>query len=466
MTASTRPSRGTVHANSGRLAGFVVAALRCRFYPAVLQWLTSATFLVVLVSALLGPNNSGQNLGMVLVWAAWWPLLPWSFLVAGRHWCAVCPFSWLTDVVQRRVGVHLPAPRVLQRGESWVIAGAFLAVTFVDEAWRLGEDARRTAYLLLVLIAAVVFFAAFFERRTFCRYLCFIGAFARNYSRAGLVQLRAASSRCESCCTPSCHDGTVRTPGCPAFLYVPRIEDSGTCHLCGQCVKNCPRDAIRVSFRPPTAELWDLRDPQFADGVMAAILAGVVLIEQAGLLRRWVPLVETTGATLRVDPYVWYPLVYGVLLAAFILAPLLGLGLAGLLSQALAGGVARMGVAANVARFGPAMIPLALASHLAYGCHVLLTRSRSLPAAAMAVAGWFPAGTSIAAWCSTSVILWIEIAILAAGGAGSLYVGYRLATVRAGTRSGIAFLPHAAVLLLLLASNVYVVSAVLREAGP
>jgi polyferredoxin len=441
---------------------WIRAALRSRLYPAIFQWITTAAFFVIVVSALFGPNNAGQNFGMALAWVVWWPLLPLSFLLAGRFWCAICPFAWLTDWVQKAVGVRLSVPSFLRRRGPWIIAMLFILVTYVDETWRVNIDARATGYLLLAVLAVVIFFGAFFERRTFCRHVCFIGGFAANYSRTGMAQLHADPDRCRDCPTQPCYGGTERMPGCPVFLSPPNVEDSATCHLCGNCVKNCPRDAIRISLRRPTAELWDIRQPSLPDAVLAAIVIGVVLIEQAAMLRMWNPLVEAMGGLLRIDPYVYYPMVYGVLLAAFMAAPLIGLALAGLLSQSLSGDVGRAGVLKTFAAFGYAMIPLALAGHVAHGLYHLLMRSRTVPFAFLAMMGHFP-GSSRAARLPNSVVFPVEMAVLALGAVSSLYVGYRLSRRQARRASWAAFLPHGLLLLALLAANLYAVSTMLRE---
>jgi ferredoxin len=439
---------------------WIRTAVRSRFYPSIFQWVTTAAFLVIVGLALFGPNNAGQNFGMALAWSVWWPLLPLSFLLVGRFWCAICPFSWLTDCVQKAVGVHLPVPPFLRRNGPWIIAGLFILVTYVDETWRLSGNARKTGYLLLAVLAAVIFFSAFFERRTFCRYACFIGGFAANYSRAGMVQLRADPDSCCDCPTQGCYYGTAHAPGCPVFQVVPDVEDSATCHLCGNCVKNCPRDAIQISLRAPTAELWSLQRPGLPDAALAGIVMGVVLIEQVALLNLWTPLVEHTGGLLHVDPYVWNPLVYGVLLAAFMAAPLIGLALASLISQALAGAVRRKEVLQNFGTFGYAIIPLALAGHVSYGFYYFLTRSRSVPFAFLAMLRWFP-GRSQASWLPNHSVFRIESVVLVLGGAAALYVCYRLARKQECRKSWPVYLPHAIFLLALLAANLYVVTAML-----
>jgi ferredoxin len=428
----------------------------------VFQWITVTVFVIVLLSTLFGLNNAGQNFGMALAWRVWWPLLPLSFVLFGRFWCAICPFTWVTDRIQKAVGVRLPVPRLLRRYGPGMIAGSFILLSYLDEAWGFSSDARKTGYLLLAVLATVVFFGAFFERRTFCRYVCFIGAFAANYSRAGALELRAAADRCRDCPTQGCYRGTACAPGCPVFLFAPDVTDSGTCELCANCVKNCPRDAIRVSTRKPAAELWSIQQPRLFDAVMAAMVAGAVLIEQFALAGGWDHLVAAAGAALHLDPYCSFPFVYAALLAMFIAAPLLGLLLASFASQALAGTVSPPELKQNFSFSGYAVIPLALAGHLAHGLDRLLTWSRSVPFALAAMVGWFP-GNNRAAWLPWPAVFWIEVAVLALGAAVSLYVGFRLAPRQARRAPWAAYAPHCLLLLSLLAANLYPVLTMMRQ---
>ena len=436
---------------------WIGAALRSRFYPAAFQWATAAALVLVLVMALFGTNNAGQNFGMALAWTVWWPLLPLSFAFVGRFWCAVCPLAWLSDQVQRAVGVRLSAPRILERHGPWIMAALFILLTYLDQTWRFDDDARKTGYLLLAMLSVVIFFGAFFERRTFCRYACFVGAFASNYSRAGMLELRAEPGRCRRCRTSECNRGTDSTPGCPVFLFAPAIEDSGTCHLCGNCVKNCPHDAIRISPRPPTSELWNVAQPRLPDVVLVTFVMGMALVERAAALPLWNPLVEQAGTLLHLDPYASYPLIYGFLLAAFMLAPLAGLVVSSLLSEALDGTVSLAKIFQNSISFGYALIPLALASHVALGFHRSLGWSRSLPFAFLAMVGRFPAGNH-AAWLPNPAVCRIEMAVLALGVAGSWYCAWRIARRHARRRPWAACLPHALLLAGALAANLYAVS--------
>jgi len=238
--------------------------------------------------------------------------------------------------------------------------------------------------------------------------------------------------------------------------------DSGTCELCANCVKNCPRDAIRVSTRKPAAELWSIQQPRLFDAALAAMVAGAVLIEQFALAGGWNRLVAAASAALHLDPYGSFPFVYAALLAMFIAAPLLGLLLASFASQALAGSVSPAELKRNFSFSGYAVIPLALAAHLAHGLDRLLTWSRTVPFALAAMVGWFP-GNNRAAWLPWPTVFWIEVAVLALGAAVSLYVGFRLAPRQARCAPWAAYAPHCLLLLFLLAANLYPVATMMRQ---
>jgi polyferredoxin len=441
---------------------WVKAALRSPLYPAIFQWVTVPAFLILLVWTLFGPNNAGQNFGMALIWTIWWPLLPLSFVLLGRFWCAICPFASITDWVQKVVGVQLSVPPFLRRYGVWIIGGLFILISYLDQAWEFDSDTRKTGYLLLAVLATVIFSGAFFERRTFCRYACFMGAFAANYSRAGMLEVRADADQCHHCPTQDCYRGTARAPGCPVFLFAPTVYDSGTCQLCANCVKNCPRDAIRVSIRKPATELWNIPRSHVGDAVLAAIVAGVVLIELFGTMSGWNGVMVAAGALLHINPYSSSRVLYAVLLAAFVAVPLAGLALASLGSQALGGNVSLAAVKRNFSLFGYAVIPVALAGHVAYCLGGLLSWSRSLPYALAATVGWFP-GDPSAAWLPMPTVLWIEAAVLALGGAVSLYAGFRLARRQADRAPWAAYAPHLLLLLCLLVASLYPIVARMRQ---
>ena len=102
----------------------VATVVRSRFFPAAFQWMTAAVFTVIVWQLMLGPDAAHDNLGTALTWVLWWPLIPIIFLLLGRFWCAVCPFGWLSDQVQKLVGVGRPVSPFLKRYGIWIIDAA------------------------------------------------------------------------------------------------------------------------------------------------------------------------------------------------------------------------------------------------------------------------------------------------------------------------------------------------------
>jgi len=178
---------------------------------------------VIVWQLMLGPESAHDNLGTALTWVLWWPLIPLFFVLVGRFWCAVCPFGWLQDQVQKLVAVNRPVPAFLKRYGIWIIDASFIFITWADHVWGIVDSPWGSGLLLLTMTTFVVGTAAFFQRRAFCRYLCFLGGVAGNYSRTGIVTLRADTAVCETCTSrAACFNGTETTPACPVFEFPAR----------------------------------------------------------------------------------------------------------------------------------------------------------------------------------------------------------------------------------------------------
>ena len=132
-------------------------------------------FAIVMLATLFGPTVVDDNVGSAIVWILWWPLLPLSYFVFARFWCAVCPYPVVGEWFQRLTGVHLKAPRFLKRYGIWIIDLTFLAITWADHVFGIVESPRGTGYLLLAILGGAIVTSLFFERRTFCSHLCFLG---------------------------------------------------------------------------------------------------------------------------------------------------------------------------------------------------------------------------------------------------------------------------------------------------
>lgn len=426
----------------------VGAVARSRYFPGVLQWMTASVFAVIVWQLLLGPQSAHENAGTALVWVLWWPLLPLIFIGLGRFWCAVCPFGWLSDQVQRLVGVHQKVPKFLKAYGIWLIDALFILITWSDHVWGVVESPWGSGILLLLLTSGVVVSGALYERRSFCRYVCFLGGVAGNYSRTGMVQLRANTDICAGCKSKAaCFNGSAAAPPCPLFEFPRQMEESATCVLCANCVKNCPNGAIEVTLRAPTKELWFIRKPKLEAAFLAVAIMGIVFIQNATMLGFWGD-VETAIATFVGSDA--KAVVYTIVFAGAIGATV------GLLYAAslAAGRINGASTWKNFARFGYALIPLDVAGHVAHNLFHLLAEGGNVLATTLALVGIHGTERS-PALAGTPTIQVLQYALLALGFAGSLYTAWRIADRKqvTGVRPWAQLAPYALLITGFLAIN-------------
>lgn len=428
----------------------IARILRSRWYPGILQVPVAAVFGLVAFQLLAGPAAAQRNAGTALMWVLWWPILPITFVLVGRLWCAVCPFGAISDVVQKLVGVNRPVPRFLKLYGLWIIDAQFLAITWSDHVWGIVESPWGSGVLLLLLTTGVIVSGALFQRRTFCRYLCFLGGLCSNYSRGSVVELRADQDICKTCkAKAACFNGTATQPGCPLFNFPRTMDSSANCTLCANCIKACPNDAIQVRARKPLSELWFLDKPKIEESFLAMAIMGIVLIQNLTMLSIWQDILgwieQTTGITS-------YPLIFTV---AFVVAVSVPVGLMALASKVASRGNLENTVT-NFARFGYALIPLDIAAHLAHNLFHLLAEGGVVFSTVASLFG-FDSAQMPTALASSSTILILQLIILALGVAGSAYTIRRITNRRYGSvaRRRATAVPYLVLLGVLTVMNVY-----------
>jgi polyferredoxin len=425
----------------------VSAVMRSRWYPGVFQIPIAAVFGLVAYQLLVGPSTAHKNAGTALMWVLWWPALPLVYVLLGRFWCAVCPFAALSDFVQKLVGVNRPVPPFLKKYGIWIIDATFLAITWADHVFGIVGSPWGSGILLLLLTFSVIVSGAFFQRRTFCRYLCFLGGLSANYSRTGMVTLRADTDICSTCTAKAaCYNGTDTVAACPLFSFPRTMQDSANCNLCANCIKSCPNDAISITVRKPTKELWFLRNPKIEESFLAMAIMGIVLIQNVTMLPVWTDALaivkDTTGITS-------YPVIFTVLFAVAVSIPVALL--------ALAAKIASLGnlesTLRNFARFGYALIPLDVAAHVAHNLFHLLAEGGSVFYTVGALFGGQAEGSPALAGNGTIQIL--QYLLLALGLAGSLYTARQIAHRRYRTpaRRRSTLIPFSVLIVVLGALN-------------
>jgi polyferredoxin len=170
------------------------------------------------------PVNSRPVDGRKINWIKWLIWIPWISLIA---WLAM------------RAGGYRMVDLLLHTQNGISVAGSADRPIFI-------------AYIIYYLVISLfVGLAVFVGRRAGCHTICWmapfmmIGRWIRN--RFGWPSLRLVAD------TASCADCKKCTSNCPMSLDVNAMVQIGKmenpeCILCGTCVDNCAKKAIRYSF--------------------------------------------------------------------------------------------------------------------------------------------------------------------------------------------------------------------------
>lgn len=421
---------------------------RSRLFPGMFQWLTLGVFALIIYQLLLGPIKAHDNFGTAMTWVLWWPLIPIIFLAVGRFWCAVCPFATLNDVVQKFVGNNRPVPKFLKKYGIWIIDAAFILITWADHVWGVVESPWGSGILLLMLITGVVVSGAFWERRTWCRYLCFLGGLSGNYARTGMVALRATPEICAKCKVSACYKGSAKAPGCPMFEFPRTMATTALCNLCSYCVKSCPNNSIRLTLRLPTQELWFIRKPKFEEAFLAVVIMGIVFVQNVTMLEVWQSILRWLESVTGTTSY------YVTFTITFIIAMLIPITLLAL-TALVAKEFNNDSLTQNFAKFGYAIIPLDVAGHVGHNLFHLLAEGKAVFFTALTMFGQEVSEAS-PALLSEPTIQMLQYGLIALGVIGSLYTAYRIAYSNYGQgRTWGAFAPYAVLVLLLGVVNIW-----------
>jgi polyferredoxin len=422
--------------------------MRSKWFPGIIQWPTLLLFMLIMFQLLLGPESAHDNLGTALTWVLWWPLIPIIFLFLGRFWCAICPFATINDLIQKFVGNNRPVPRFLKKYGIWIIDALFIFITWSDHVWGVVENPFGSGVLMLMLTTGVIASGSFFERRTFCRYVCFLGGLSGNYARTGMLALRGTPEICATCTTASCYKGTEKAPGCPLFEFPKNMTSNANCVICADCIKNCPNDSIQLTVRPPTKELWFIRKPKMEEAFLSAVIMGIVFVQNVTMLEVWTGMLQwlerVTGTTN-------YAITFSITFAISIIIPVALLGF----TSWIASKFNKAPLVENFTRFGYAIIALDVAGHIAHNLFHLLAEGKSIFYTALTLFGQEIHGAS-PALVSMDIIQILQYGLIALGFVGSLYTAYQIANNNQpnGKVWG-TFVPYAALIVVLTIMNVY-----------
>jgi hypothetical protein len=149
---------------------------------------------MVMVTALLGPQNPTQNFATVFVWVIWWVGFVLFSALAVDLWSGANPFATFADVALRGHARSRPAPR----WAPWLSVLGLIALSWTETVSEMSEDPRALAALIALYAAMLLIGAAWIGRETWfaaadplTRLFSLLGALAPVALKGGAIEVRA-----------------------------------------------------------------------------------------------------------------------------------------------------------------------------------------------------------------------------------------------------------------------------------
>lgn len=433
----------------GRFSLELGAPLNLLDLPWLGRWVRSRWFLpglqvpvlvLTIALAILGfvdVQDGARNLATKLTWIIWWPGIIFTFIVVGRLWCAMCPLGTLNDWASKLSRAQRMFPRTLRN--LWLATLFFVALTWADEQLGVIRSPLMTAWLIVLLALSAVLTGLFYQRRSFCRYLCPITGLQGLYSMVSPFELRARDrSACLKDCHQDCYRGNDRGSGCPMFEFPMTLERNTYCNLCFECVKSCPPQNLVLRAHAFGKDLWASARRSLDESYLALALAGITTVVTAQMLTGWsgwisqlARLIPLSVRTL-MKPVTYLTLTESVVfvLGSLVLYPLLGYVVSWLADRGA--GEKRKGIRRTFVTLGYMFIPIGLSMHLAHNIsHLLVEGPGVIPAVQRTLSRYLPFDFGEPSWevaplISSDVTHGLQVALVIGGFLFSLVVGYRL----------------------------------------
>jgi polyferredoxin len=382
---------------------------------------TLIVFLTVIYLGFSDTQDGQRNIATVFTWTLWWSLIIFTFILAGRFWCMMCPFAAIADFAQKIVSLNKKLPRWLQNMNLQTIG--FLLLTWAFTMLAFGSSPYITAIVIMIILAAAVVFSMIYERRSFCRHICPIGAVIGIYSMVSPVELRSCNKgRCDV------HKRKTCTEACPMMESPEHMDNNVYCNFCMKCETACPSHNLSLRLRSFGKDIYTSLRKSRTEAFAAIFLLGVVIVETLAMTSSWKPLEDSLKSLIGLNSQ-W--LVYTIMFTLVLLLPIgtfylfcyllkLWLGKNEYKTQDL------------VTQFAFLFIPLGVGLHFAHNIqHLLLESPIAVPATVrflqnLGIGSSLPVNWNPSPLMGLEPIFFIQMGILLIGFGFTLYVLYRL----------------------------------------
>ena len=241
------------------------ALLKSRWFPFLPIVFNLFIFTIILLAGFIGGLGAGNyNFGVMIVWILWWVLLM-MFMVPliGRFWCMMCPFPLIGDWIQRGKLINVGKQKSWGLGKRWPnkLRNLWpLVILFWVSTWFSGFFTVKpfaTFILLGAIILIAIIIALFFEKRTFCLFVCPVSGFQGLYANFSLFGVRSRDPEiCKKHVPKTCVVGNEKGYGCPWMELPYEMNRNTYCGLCFECLKTCPYDNMDLVLKPFGQDLF------------------------------------------------------------------------------------------------------------------------------------------------------------------------------------------------------------------
>jgi hypothetical protein len=382
---------------------------------------TLIVFLTITYLGFADTQDGQRNIATVFTWTLWWSLIIFTFIFAGRFWCMMCPFAAISDFVQKIVSFNRKLPAALQNMNIQTVG--FLVLTWAFTIFAFGSNPYVTAVVILVILMAAVLTSVVYERRSFCRHLCPIGAVIGIYSMVAPLEVRSCSrTRCNIHKRKTCADA------CPMLESPEDMDNNIYCNLCMKCQPACPSGNIGLRLRSFGKDIYASLRRSSSEAMAALLLLGVVVVETLAMTSSWKPLENRLSEMLNLASQ---PVVYTIMFILVLLIPVL---IFYIMCYSLRVWIGKEEFTTKdiVIKFAFIFIPLGVGLHFAHNIQHLLLESPIVIPATVRFLQDLGVGESLAVnwnpspWIGLKPVFFIQMSILITSLLFTLYLLYRL----------------------------------------
>jgi len=214
-------------------------------------------FFLAVAAGFYGYDVYMYNFATIAVWTTWWAGIVFLVVIAGTAWCMVCPWdavaSWFESLSLWKKGksslsLGLKWPKFLSNSVPAIFL--FSLLTWLELGFHITKHPKYTAIVTLIMVVLALAFILVYEKKIFCKYICFVGRICGAYAMFAPIELRSKKKKvCGGCKGKFCYNGSDKGHPCPTGLCMETMDSDMYCTLCGECVKSCPNNNITLYAR-------------------------------------------------------------------------------------------------------------------------------------------------------------------------------------------------------------------------